>query len=409
MAGKGAMGAMLLAALLAMSSAASWAAPGTQEGGLEASGGGIGRMASRLKIENRIMLDKVEISLKEFQEEGGERLPWENPEKVYPGQVVSKIPVITNLGAPCYLRVRLSFTGTEEQKELWGEECLVGLDLEEWKLVREKGELVCYRREPLGRKETAELFQGVRIPALWGNEMAEMEFGLQLLPEAIQTANFSQELEEESPWGSREIQEYEEGNREEAYAGQEGPFSICCSPLAMELIASPEGLFFLNFNERLPGDMLTGEVEICNKSDRTAELFLRLEGGENKSPEAEILQKEISMKLLLREKTGEERLLYEGPLVPEGGGEEMSLGRFPPGYRGMLRLEAEIPEELGNEFTLTDVVSRWIFWTAEEEPVVWVPKTGDGSGLGLYLGTALLSAGLLAGGLFMRKREGWTG
>ena len=58
-----------------------------------------------LVLENRILLDKVEIRLEEFQQvvENGEekRIPWENQGQIYPGQLVSKIPVITNLGAPC--------------------------------------------------------------------------------------------------------------------------------------------------------------------------------------------------------------------------------------------------------------------------------------------------------------------
>ena len=59
----------------------------------------------------------------------------------------------------------------------------------------------------------------------------------------------------------------------------------------------------------------------------------------------------------------------------------MSLGRFPPGYEGKLCVEAEIPPELDNAFTLTDVITRWSFWTAGEEPVTWIPATGDASDL----------------------------
>ena len=57
----------------------------------------------------------------------------------------------------------------------------------------------------------------------------------------------------------------------------------------------------------------------------------------------------------------------------------MSLGRFPPGYEGKLCVEAEIPSELDNAFTLTDVITRWSFRTAGEEPVTWIPATGDSS------------------------------
>ena len=57
-----------------------------------------------LQVENRIVLDKVEIVLEEFQEnEAGERSPWETPECSYPGEEISKIPVIENQGVPCYL------------------------------------------------------------------------------------------------------------------------------------------------------------------------------------------------------------------------------------------------------------------------------------------------------------------
>ncbi len=78
------------------------------------------------------------------------------------------------------------------------------------------------------------------------------------------------------------------------------------------------------------------------------ELFLRIENGENKTEEAEILLKEIQVKLTLKEEGGEAKILYQGPLGrPEGGKAEMSLGRFPPGYEGKLCVEAEDPIRTG--------------------------------------------------------------
>ncbi|HIR94015.1 MAG TPA: hypothetical protein IAB98_11420 [Candidatus Egerieimonas intestinavium] len=368
-------------------------------------GGVFAQESEPLTIENRIVLDKVEISLQEFQRQGEELIPWENPGQIYPGQVVSKIPVITNLGAPCYLRVRVSFSGSEEQLRQWDESCLVGLDEGEWQAFQEEDQLVYYRREALGSGEKTELFQGLRIPETWGNEMADQEFGLKLLPEAVQSANFVQNLDSESPWGELEIQDYREQNREEAYVGQEGPFLISCSPLAMELLASPEGLFFLNFNERMPGELLTGEIELSNQWDQAAELFLRLEGGENKSPQAQELQQAIAMKLTLTGEDGQEQLVYQGPLVPQEGQRQLSLGRFPPGYKGLLRMEAQIPAELDNAFTLTDVISRWIFWTSREDPVIWVPKTGDEAPVGILLGVSLGSAIALGTALTLGRRR----
>lgn len=361
-----------------------------------------------LVLENRILLDKVEIRLEEFQQvvENGEekRIPWENQGQIYPGQLVSKIPVITNLGAPCYLRVRVSFNGDEEQLTQWNENCVVGIDEGEWKALKENGELIYYRRKALNSGEQTELFQGLQVPHTWGNEMSHKQFGLKLLPEAVQSANFVQNLDSSSPWGEVEIQDYQEENHEEAYVGQEGPFLICCSPLAMELIASPEGIFFLNFNQRMPGEQLTGEIELSNQWEQAAELFLKIESGENKNPQAQELLEAISMELTLMGEEGKEQVIYQGPLAPSEGAEQLSLGRFPPGYRGILRMKAQIPAELDNSFTLTDVISRWTFWTSREEPVVWVPQTGDQTKTELFLAGSFLCMSLMAGSLLLRRR-----
>ena len=54
-----------------------------------------------LQVENRIVLDKVEIvSGRVSGKRGGERSPWETPECSYPGEEISKIPVIENQGCP---------------------------------------------------------------------------------------------------------------------------------------------------------------------------------------------------------------------------------------------------------------------------------------------------------------------
>ena len=140
-----------------------------------------------LQVENRIVLDKVEIALEEFQEnEAGERSPWEAPECSYPGEQISKIPVIENQGVPCYLRVRVDFQESEEQPNLWNEDCLIGVDEEKWCPVREDGALFYYLREPLASGAKTELFYAVKLPEAWGNETAGTSFGLKLSPEAVQ-------------------------------------------------------------------------------------------------------------------------------------------------------------------------------------------------------------------------------
>lgn len=361
-----------------------------------------------LQVENRIVLDKVEIVLEEFQEnEAGERSPWETPECSYPGEEISKIPVIENQGVPCYLRVRVDFQESEELPNLWNEDCLIGVDEEKWCPVREDGALFYYLREPLASGAKTELFYAVKLPEAWGNETAGTSFGLKLSPEAVQADHFVQDLEQEHPWGDVIIEDYEKKNQEQGYQGGEGPFQIGCSPLAMKLIASPDGLFFLNFNGKLPGDLLTGETELFNRWEEPVELFLRIENGENKTEEAEILLKEIQVKLTLKEEGGEAKILYQGPLGPEGGEAEMSLGRFPPGYEGKLCVEAEIPSELDNAFTLTDVITRWSFRTAGEEPVTWIPATGDSSDLYGWLAAGTLAVGAAAGLVWHGRKQRW--
>lgn len=171
--------------------------------------------------KNVITMGHVDIDLTEPNykpttptENGGEIT------KVKPGDTIEKDPTIT-VGAnseDTYLRVKLDVDivglGTKKgvTKEAYIQEIIKSMNINsnDWEL---KGDYYYYigtlnNNDPgvLKANDTVKLFEEVKIPAEWGNEIANAKINIDVKAEAVQVANFN--LNDDGTWPQVEIEKY---------------------------------------------------------------------------------------------------------------------------------------------------------------------------------------------------------
>lgn len=150
----------------------------------------------KAETENVITMGNVNITLTEpeFDQEDGE---CDNSiSNVMPGQVIAKDPTIT-LGEDsldAYIRVKLEVTGFEdiEDGDDYAEAILEGLDIQDgWKKV---GDYYYYENVLTNNEanaDSATLFTEVTIPTEWNNTVANVEFRINVVAEAVQADNLA--------------------------------------------------------------------------------------------------------------------------------------------------------------------------------------------------------------------------
>ena len=79
--------------------------------------GAYGYFSDSLTVTNHIALGDVNIGLKEYQKKGSTEVLYTNPKTVIPGETISKIPRITNLAKPCWVRARITYKN-DRKKEI---------------------------------------------------------------------------------------------------------------------------------------------------------------------------------------------------------------------------------------------------------------------------------------------------
>lgn len=76
--------------------------------------GAYATFSDSVTVKNHIATGDINISLKEYQKKNGKETSYKNPVEILPGDFISKIPRITNLGMPCWIRAKISFQNKME-------------------------------------------------------------------------------------------------------------------------------------------------------------------------------------------------------------------------------------------------------------------------------------------------------
>lgn len=157
-------------------------------------GGILAEITTSTSVTNNLSLNTVDILLDEYMLKNGKEEPFHFEEYLQPDKEVSLIPRITNQGVKCYVRVKVDFQTTSKDC-LLTKEHLTGIN-QDWVYKND----YFYYTKPLEEYASIDLCNGFAVPGEWGNEMAEEEYNIDFVVDAIQCKNFEPDFSSEQPW-----------------------------------------------------------------------------------------------------------------------------------------------------------------------------------------------------------------
>ena len=343
---------------------------------------------------NHIGTGNVSISLNEYRlSADGTETPIEgNSDRrtVLPGDTVSKISKITVNGHKSWIRAKVMTEGDSRITTLspaW-------VRLFEDDAWLHKGDYWYYIR-PVDHGATIRFTKEVKVPT--EADASNAVFHVILWADAVQYDNFKPNFNAADPWFGTVIEEsayqtFRYRDPEDAH------FFVSYEGGAQGLIANSGDLFH-NFAVLMPGDHVSDSLVIGNGYTQPVRLFFRVEAtGE---------ERKLAERIKLNIHAGETKI-YSGTLADAMN--EIYLAWMTPNWTAVLTYELDVPEDLKNEFELTDTSDRWIF-RAELSPVRRIiPNTGDPTHVGTYAAGLVLSVLAAAGAAFLlRKYRGRQG
>lgn len=352
-----------------------------------------------LTVENHVQTGDINIKLEEYQKNAdGKESKYTYDGYVLPGDNISKIPRITNLAQPCYIRILLTFPPPENTQ-------LLGLSVDNLRGFSDSwiasGEYYYYPTA-LNTGDTLDIFQSVQIPSDYENEYAQQELQISIQVDAIQSQNFSPDFSSQTPWGNQIIEICAHNQREPIIKNPYASHYVEYEGNSHKLVTASKD-FFSNLGQMMPGDTLTDELLLKNTTSSDAELFFRTELPDDLSEESLSLLEKIRLEIYL-----ESELLYRGNLKAPALGKNHSLGIYKSGESKNLTFKLHMPESLTNAYALRETSIKWIFSIKNKELSISTPppvKTGDTAVIAPYVTLFIVSLFLLGSFAIMNRKK----
>ena len=327
--------------------------------------------------ETTLSTSAVEIKLEEYN---GSNEPFtEDGKIVMPGEEISLVPRVNNLGIECYLRTKITYTiNNEEYNEL----DYIDGNYASW----DKKDGYYYYGSTLGKEESVDLFNEISIPDNLTNEYQGKKVIVNILVEAIQAKNF------DGNWEGIEIKESVNRTYD---INSSGSSTVVYENNAQQHITLDDG-FFDNLGGLLPGDSVSENVEILNSSKDKNKYYLRIDKEDLSDEERKLLE---NINLIIKTSNG--TVLSTTNLADL---EKLDLGTYESGKGDTLTLEVSLPKELDNEFSKILTKITWRFSLELIESAIIIPETWDLK-FDLSITVFLLSALGLLIVLILEKKE----
>lgn len=368
--------------------------------------------SSSVSVINHLSLGDVDISLEEYEMSHGKRVVYKDDKLILPGDTISKIPSITNLASPCYVRVKPQFdahppdTVDNHDTDFTLTENNLGGISDEWV---KQGEYYYYTRV-LEENSHVDFFHEVSFPDYWTESYSQGKLSILLTAEAIQAKNFRPDFTVPDPWFNQEIEVcvHDESLRARLSPVSDSdynPMSVVLSGSSKELLAIPDD-FFLNLGTAMPGDTLSDSATLSNTSDSPVDLYFFTGLSSGTDSQALRLMGEIKLSI-----TVDGQSVYQGDLEASTLNKGICLGSCNPGEDRVFHFELLLPSTWKNSYALTKTQVKWTFEvrqdtrTIPQKPV----QTGDFTCLLLLISLILVSSGgmiiLLKAKRRLRKRR----
>lgn len=270
-----------------------------------------------------------------------------------------------------------------------------------------------YYKKIVDSESSVKFISGITVPDTLGNEMQGAEFKIRTSAEAVQSEHFEPDFSTDDPWFGTVIEVCTDEDAYDPGTTGEQSFQVIYEDGSKGLIHVGDD-FFANWDRLMPGDVMTGTVEIKNNYS-PAEIFFRTENRtENIVDEADGVagteasekdtDKATSSDLLAQlnlKIENDNQVIYDGPM--SGITSPTSLGDYSVGSSTKLTYTVTMPAKLQNEYSLTDTVTRWIFSVEPSGTEYEFPKTG-GPGIYGYIAAGAACVMLTAAAVTARKK-----
>ncbi len=296
-------------------------------------------------VNNNIQTGAVSISL-----EGGGTVTNE----ITPGGTVDFTTNVKNNAEDCWLRAKVKFisdddiTGLDDSKIAYGDN---------WKKIGE----YYYYTSIVPINTSVAFTKTITFPTEW--TAADQHIDTQIQVDAVQSKNFTPDFNTSDPWFGTVIEESLITNYERK--------SSVNNNINIEFKGGAEGLvkpssdFLDDWKAVMPGDTLTGSLDIANNSENDVKIsFSATNDGD----------KELLGQLDITIKNGDTSI-YSGKMTT--GVEETLLGQYKKGDKTTFTYEVKVPETLNNSYAVKDAVSTWVFKAEEIIPESEKEKTPE--------------------------------
>ena len=313
-------------------------------------------------VENDLRTGGVNIKLNEYiLNENNEEIEFTDPEKtVMPGETVYLIPRISNLGASCYLRVKLGYNSNDQLTTLSDES--IGDMGENWKKVGE----YWYYQNPVEKDEKIDIFKYVSIPN-FGNDVQGKILQLNIIAEAIQSKNFTPNFNSEEPWGNEEILENPDSEYKMDKVQVADAVKVEYDEYANLFLDVPED-FMANLSELMPGDSISYNIGLKPNAGST-EYYFNVVPNNTDDVRAKDLLEKLQLEIKLNGNT-----VFNGDLYQP---EKVSMGDVSKDESGTYTFTVKMPEELNNNYAMRNIPITWTFTTEFTEETKPHPNPKD--------------------------------
>ena len=285
-------------------------------------------------IENGLSTSSVDIEIVEYGRNN--ELFQEDGKKVMPGDEISLIPRVNNLGIDCYIRTKITYTVNNQEFPITN--YIIG-NYSTWT----KNGNYYYYDSVLNQEEYVDLFNKVIIPDNLSSEYDGKEVVLHIVVDAIQEKNF------DGDWEGIEIQKSIDRSYDIDYDGET---SIIYEDDTNNHVTVDDD-FFGHLGNMLPGDSMSELVKILNSGNKKNIYYLTIDYDELTPEEIALLQK---IKLIIKNSAGE--IIVDSNLANK---EKLTLGTFAPGNGDSYTIELTLPSDADNEYSKLFAKIMWKF------------------------------------------------
>lgn len=311
-----------------------------------------------LSIENELNTGAVNIELNEYTISNGTETIYDETtaKSVLPGQVISLIPRISNLGDSSYIRAKISYTSDENITQEVADNNIDNI-AEQWV----KRGSYWYYKQPVSSGASVDLFKTIQIPSDISNDYQGEFLQLNITAEAVQSENFNPNFDSDSPWSGIEVQEATNYiyKTDKVQLSQTAKIEYENNA---ELYVNVPDNFLGKLGHLIPGDVVEQEITINNTTSDAVEYFVSF----NKESNISEKQIELLKKLNLNISIGDEAI-YQGNLYDLV---KLSLGSYASKTTQKVKFKVSIPAELGNEYSDINTSINWVFSVTGKDPVI---------------------------------------